>query len=82
MTIVSAADAKQNFDAVLDQAQREPVCIRREDRDVAVILSADEYDKLIAERWREFDRLSAIAAAQADARGLTEEKLNDILADS
>lgn len=79
MPSVSATHAKQNFAALLDAAQREPVRIRRHNRDIAVILSAEEYKRLVGEKWREFDRLSANAAAQGAANGLTEEKLQDIL---
>ncbi len=80
MTTVSATYAKQNFAAIIDAAQREPVRIRRHDRDLAVLVSAEEYDQLRKDRWAEFNRLSAIAARQAKANGLTEEKLAEILA--
>ena len=40
MQYVSASDAKQRLAAILDTAQREPVMIRRQKRDVAVVLSA------------------------------------------
>ena len=39
MKTVSATDAKQRLAALLDAAQREPVLIRRQNRDVAVIMS-------------------------------------------
>jgi prevent-host-death family protein len=81
MPTVSATHAKQNFAAILDAAQREPVRIRRHDREVAVVISAEEYQRLNRDRWREFDRLSALASAQAEANGLTEEKLQEILAE-
>ena len=81
MPTVSATHAKQNFAAMLDQSQREPVHIRRHDRDVAVLVSAEEYEKMIKERWREFDRLSALASAEAESNGLTEEKLQSLLAE-
>ena len=42
----SATDAKQRLAALLDTAQREPVLIRRQNRDVAVILSAEEYQRI------------------------------------
>lgn len=81
MPIVSATHAKQNFAALLDQAQREPVRIQRHERDVAVLVSAEEYNRLNKDRWAEFNRLSAIAAQQANANGLTEGILAEILAD-
>jgi len=62
MQIVSATRAKQNFAALLDQSQREPVRIQRHERDIAVIISSAEYDRLRQDPWAEFNRLSAIAA--------------------
>jgi prevent-host-death family protein len=81
MQTVSATKASQNFAAILDAAQHEPVRIQRHARDIAVVISAAEYDRLRQDRWAEFNRLSAIAAEQAKANGLTEEILAEILAE-
>jgi prevent-host-death family protein len=81
MTEFSATQAKQQFAALLDAAQRGPVRIRRHERNVAVLLSAEEYERMNRERWAEFNRLSVIASEQAKANGLTEEILAEILAD-
>ena len=81
MTEISATQAKQRFAALLDAAQRGPVRIQRHERDVAVLLSAEEYERINRERWVEFDRLAATAAEQAKANGMTEEILAKILAE-
>ena len=46
MQTVSATYAKQNFAAILDMSQREPVMIQRHERDIAVVISAVEYDRI------------------------------------
>jgi prevent-host-death family protein len=46
MPTVSATYAKQNFAAMLDAAQHEPVLIQRHGRDIAVLMSAVEYDRI------------------------------------
>jgi prevent-host-death family protein len=79
MRYVTATDAKQKLAALLDAAQREPVVIRRQKRDVAVILSAEEYDRLRAFNTTEFDRFCDRVAGKAAARGLTARKLQRIL---
>jgi antitoxin Phd len=81
MRYVSATDAKQRLAALLDAAQREPVVIRRQKRDVAVILSPQEYDRLRALNIDEFERFCDRIAQQAAARGLTEDRLAAILQD-
>jgi prevent-host-death family protein len=78
---VSATDTKQRFAAVLDAAQREPVMIRRQNRDVAVLLSPQEYDRLRALNIEEFQRFCDRIGERAAARGMTKEKLAEILTD-
>ncbi|HTD55114.1 MAG TPA: type II toxin-antitoxin system Phd/YefM family antitoxin [Silvibacterium sp.] len=81
MRAISATDAKQNLAALLDAAQREPVMIRRHDRDVAVLLSADQYERMRGARVEEFQRFCDRVAEQAKARGMNEEVLEEILRD-
>jgi prevent-host-death family protein len=81
MRQVSATDAKQNLAALLDAAQREPIVIRRQKRDVAVVLSPQEYDRLRAANITDFQRFCDRIADRAAERGLTEEKLSALLAD-
>jgi antitoxin Phd len=81
MRYVTATDAKQQLAALLDAAQREPVVIRRQKRDIAVILSAEEYDRLRAFNVAEFNHFCDRVAGKATSRGLTARKLQQILHD-
>jgi prevent-host-death family protein len=81
MQYVSATDAKQRLAALLDSAQREPVVIRRHERDVAVLLSAHEYERLRTLNAAEFQRFCDRVGQKAGARGLDEASLKRLLAD-
>ena len=79
MRSFSATDAKQRLAALLDAAQREPVVIRRQNRDVAVIMSAEEYERLRDLNTAEFQRFCDHVSASAKSRGLTATKLEKLL---
>jgi prevent-host-death family protein len=81
MTTVSATHAKQNFAAMLDQSQREPVRIQRHERDIAVLVSAEEYEKIRRLRAQELIRLSEETSRYAESQGMTDELLEQLLAD-
>lgn len=81
MRYVSATEAKQNLGALLDSAQSEPVVIRRQKRDIAVVLSPREYDRLRAINTAEFERFCDRIGERAAAAGLTEAKLAEILSE-
>ena len=81
MLIVSATEAKQRFAAILDAAQREPVRIQRHERDIAVVVSASEYEKLRQLRIRELLRLSEETTKFAESQGMSDEVLADLLAE-
>lgn len=82
MRTISATEAKQRLAAVIDAAQREPVTIRRRNRDVAVVLSAEEYQRLRALNVEEFETFCNRIAERAAQRGLTEGGLAEFLADA
>lgn len=79
MRYVSATDAKQRLAALLDAAQREPVTIRRQRRDVAVVLSPQEYDRLCGLNVAEFEEFCDRIGERARRRGLTRAKLARLL---
>jgi prevent-host-death family protein len=80
MQIVSATEAKQTFAAVIDKAQREPVIIRKQNRDVAVIMSMEDYQRITEANVQEFQQFRENMGRKAQERGLTEDKLNELLA--
>lgn len=81
MKSVAATDAKNRLGAILDEAQREPIVIRRQDREIAVVLSMADYERLRTGNIQAFLNLRNQVAAEAAANGLTDERLNELLAD-
>ncbi len=81
MQYVTATEAKQRLAAVLDAAQREPVMIKRQNREVAVVLSPREYERLCGMNILEFEQFCDKVGKDAAGRGLTEQKLAEILAE-
>ena len=79
MKTVAATEAQKRLGAILDDAQREPVVIRRQDRDVAVVVSMAEYERLRTGNVRAFLDLRKEIAAEAAAKGLIDERLAEIL---
>lgn len=49
MAQMTATDAKNKFGQVLEMAQAEPVAIQKNGRDVAYIVSAEQYRALLSE---------------------------------
>ena len=81
MTEISATHDKQQFAALLDAAQRGPVHIKRHDREVAVLISAEEYEKIHKMRVEELIRISEENGRYAASQGMTEKLLEELLAD-
>jgi len=79
MKTVAATEAKNRFGAIIDDAQREPVVIRRQDRDVAVVLSMADYQRLRSGNAQAFLDLRNAVASEAASAGLTDDKLDEIL---
>lgn len=80
MKRVAATEAKNRLGAILDEAQREPIVIRRQNRDIVVVLSMSDYERLRAGNIRAFLDLRNEVAAQAVASGLTGKRLAKLLA--
>ena len=81
MQFVTATEAKQRLAAILDAAQREPVTIRRQNREVAVVLSPREYERLRGMNISEFEQFCDKVGERAASKGFNEQKLVEILAE-
>ena len=81
MRKVAATEAKNRLGAILDEAQREPIIIQRQDRDIAVVVSMAEFERLRAGNIKAFFEARQKLADEAKARGLTAKRLQALLAD-
>lgn len=79
MRTITATEAKQGLAGVIEAASREPVVIRRQKRDVAVVLSMQEYERLARLNVAEFQRFCDRIGLAAKDVGMTEEKLTEFL---
>lgn len=81
MKRVAATEAKNRLRAILEDAQRAPVVITRQDRDIAVVLSMADYERLRDGNIQALLELRKQVANEAAANGLTDDRMNELLAD-
>ena len=75
MRTIDAADAQTRLDELLDEAQQQPIVIRRGDKDVATVVSMASYEHLRAIDVERFLALRREIAEEAVSAGLTPERL-------
>lgn len=66
MKKLAASDAKNRFGEMLDLARREPVHITKKGRNVAFVISTEEFERLSELE----DQLLAVKVKEAKKRGL------------
>lgn len=81
MQTYTANEAKTRFGEFLDRAQREPVRVMRHERVVGVMVSAQDYEAMRAFYANRLQHTLDEAAAAAAQAGMTDEVLNQLLAD-
>ena len=81
MKSIDEADVRARVDEILDEAQRQPVVIRREGQEIAIVVSMAEYERLRVGAVREFLDLRNDVAREARPAGLTEDRLSKLLND-
>ncbi|MGY6587464.1 MAG: type II toxin-antitoxin system Phd/YefM family antitoxin [Wenzhouxiangella sp.] len=81
MKTYTALEAKNRLGQVIDAAQREPVTVTRQGRPSVVIVSAEEYERRQQRAWRNLLAVMEETGRYAAEKGLTEDKLDELLAD-
>lgn len=81
MKTFTALEAKNRFGQLIDAAQREPVTVTRQGRASVVIVSAEEYERRRSRAWRNLLAVMEETGRYAAGQGLTEEALDQLLAD-
>jgi PHD/YefM family antitoxin component YafN of YafNO toxin-antitoxin module len=81
MIIMSSTEARNNFGDFLDKGSREPVIVKRQNRKIGAFVPMRDLEKLRMMRLQELDEVVKAASEEAAANGLTEEILNQILAE-
>lgn len=81
MITMSSTEARSNFGAFLAKGSCEPVIVKRQNREVGAFVPMSELKKLRQMRMKELDEAVQAASQEAAANGLTEEILNQILAE-
>jgi len=79
MKVFTVTEAEGKLTALLSEAEREPILIRNDDQDVAVILSKAGYEQLRLGNVHAFLEFRKQVAAQAAARGLSEDAILGLL---
>jgi len=81
MRTISSLDAKNRFGQLLNAAQRAPVTVTKKGRPAAVVMSIEDYERMRGVAWERLFETMAAARKQAAERGLTDELLDELLAD-
>jgi len=76
---VDATEAQTRLGEILEEAQRQPIVIRQQGIDTAVVLSTAEYERLRSDTVRAFLELRNDVAREANGAGLTEEGIAGML---
>ena len=81
MREINSKEAKNKFGQFLDWAQREPVRITKRGRRVGVLMSEEQFQRMCGTAWEQLGSTIENIQNEAQAKGLTEEILNNLLSD-
>ncbi|MEO0453585.1 MAG: type II toxin-antitoxin system Phd/YefM family antitoxin [Verrucomicrobiota bacterium] len=78
---MTSTEVRQNFGEFLEKGSRQPVIIKRQNREIGAFVPIEEYNKLIRLQRQELNQAMTRISDEAKANGLTEKLLHDILSE-
>jgi len=81
MKVMTISEAEGAFDKVLESLADDSVVLKRGEHDVAAVISIGDYEKLRRLKVENFLALCEEIGRDAEARGLTDERLAELLDD-
>lgn len=79
MITMTSTEARQNFGELLEKGSRQPVIIKRQNREIGAFIPMADLEKLRQLRMQELDDRAKALSEEGEANGFTETILNDIL---
>lgn len=79
MRTVTSSQARQGFAELIESTQQGPVIVQRQRRNVAVVMSMDEYERLVHLNVAEFQRFCDQVGGKAERAGMNEDVLQELL---
>jgi prevent-host-death family protein len=79
MKAVDEGEAKARLEEILEDAQTQPIVIRRQGQDRAAVVSVADYEALRVDDVGGFLNLRNHVASEATAAGLTADRLLELL---
>jgi prevent-host-death family protein len=81
MKSIDETETQARLDEILEEAQRQPIVIRQQGIDTAVVLSIAEYERLRGDAIQAFLELRKDVARETTEAGLTEEGIAGTLSE-
>jgi len=78
---MTSSEARRNFGEFLEKGSRQPVIIKRQNRELGAFVPMADLEKLRRIRMEELDSSAKAMSKKSKANGLTEDVLNKILAE-
>lgn len=79
MVKISSTEARAHFGEFLDKGSREPIIVKRQNREVGAFVPMADLELIRRHRVKELDETAKTMSNEARANGLTEEILQQIL---